>query len=127
MQQASVQHGAAAVPLDFAALREACSESDLAVAMEVQPAEALACIAAALYQVSFSRSPFTMGRAVALARPSYAGCVVEASILVAARCHPMPGRIASWHQKYKQTAGVWQAQQCSSGCSTPCKTTHHIC
>lgn len=51
LQQLGGRHGGWALPLDFAALKAQCADSDLAVAMEVQPAEALDCIAAALYEV----------------------------------------------------------------------------
>lgn len=51
LQQLGVRQGGWALPLDFAGLRAQCADSDLAVAMEVQPAEALACISAAVYEV----------------------------------------------------------------------------
>lgn len=45
-------HGARCVlPLDFAQLAAATGSCDLAAAMQYQPVEALACIAAAVYEV----------------------------------------------------------------------------
>ena len=54
LERIAVRHGEVGVDVDYAALRGHCADSDLAIAMEMNPADALACIAAAAHEVPSS-------------------------------------------------------------------------
>jgi len=51
LERIAVRHGEVGVVVDYAALRGRCADSDLGIAMEMNPADALACIAAAVHEV----------------------------------------------------------------------------
>ena len=51
LERLTVRHGEMGVVVDYAALRGHCADSDLAVATEMNPADALACIAGAVHEV----------------------------------------------------------------------------
>ena len=51
LERIAVRHGEVGVAVDYTALRGQCADSDLAIAMEMNPADALACIAAAVHEV----------------------------------------------------------------------------
>ena len=55
LERIAVRHGEVGVVVDYAALRGQCADSDLAIAMEMNPADALACIAAAVHEVIADR------------------------------------------------------------------------
>ena len=57
LERIAVRHGEVGVLVDYAALRGHCADSDLAIAMEMNPADATACVAAAVHEVSASRVP----------------------------------------------------------------------
>ena len=53
LERLHVRHGEIGVVVDYAALHEHCaSDSDLAVALEMNPADALGCIAGAIHEAS---------------------------------------------------------------------------
>ena len=56
LQRATAADGRIALDLDLADLQNAANSADLAIALQMQPAEALACIACAAQQVSFQVS-----------------------------------------------------------------------
>ena len=51
LERVTVRHGEVGVVVDYALLRGHCADSDLAIAMEMHPADALACIAGAVHEV----------------------------------------------------------------------------
>ena len=54
LERLTVRHGELGVVVDYAALRGHCADSDLAVAMEMNPADALACTAGAVHEAGLS-------------------------------------------------------------------------
>jgi DNA helicase MCM8 len=55
LQLAALRHGKVVVELSFEALQSIYKSADLPVALEVQPGEALACLAAAVHEVCMTR------------------------------------------------------------------------